>query len=137
MDMDAYRINDCIEQATITLARGDYARIEDGRGATVTVAYGSVWLTQANDTDDVCLGAGETFRIGRDGVTLASALKPCMMIVSPFEPQHQAMRVAVATRGNPEPVELFANARKPATSWFDRFWTNLFVPASRPTTAAL
>jgi hypothetical protein len=135
--MDAYRINDSIEQATITLARGDYARIQDGRGATVTVAYGSVWLTQANHTDDVCLGAGETFRIGRDGVTVASAVKPSMMIVSPFAPRHQAMRVAIATRGNPEPVELFATTRKPATSWFDRFWTNLFVPSSRPTTAAL
>jgi hypothetical protein len=135
--MDAYRINDSIEQATITLARGEYARIQDGRGATVTVAYGSVWLTQANDTDDVCLGAGETFRIGRDGVTVASAVKPSMMIVSPFAPQHQAMRVAIATRGNPEPVELFATAQKPAKSWFDRFWTDLFVPSSRPTTAAL
>jgi hypothetical protein len=135
--MDAYRINDCIEQATLTLVRGDIARIEDGRGATITVAYGSVWLTQQNDTDDVCLRAGETFRVGRDGVTLVSAFKPSMIVVSPFEPEQRAMRVAFATRGNPKAVELFATGRKPATSRFDRFWTNLFVPSSCPTTAAL
>jgi hypothetical protein len=70
--MDAYRINDSIEQATVTLARREIVRIEDGKDATVSVAYGSVWLTQANDTDDVYIGAGESFRIGRDGLTVVS-----------------------------------------------------------------
>ncbi len=135
--MDAYRINDCIEQATITLVRGDLARIEDGRDATVSVAYGSVWLTQVNDTDDVCLQAGETFRIGRDGATVVSAFKPSMLIVSPFEPESRAIRVAIAPRGATERVELFATGRKPADSWLDRFWVRLFVPSSCPTTAAL
>ncbi len=135
--MDAYRINDCIEQATLTLARGDIARIEDGRGATVTVAYGSVWLTQANEIDDVCLRAGEVFRIARNGTTLVSAFKPSTLIVSPFVPERRAMAVAMVTRRTGEPVELFATGRKPAASWFDRFWTNLFVRSSCPTTAAL
>jgi hypothetical protein len=56
--MDAYRIDNYIEQGSITLARGAYARIGDGRS-------------------------------------------------------------------------------EPRSSWFDRVWTNLFVPSSRPTTAAL
>jgi hypothetical protein len=135
--MDAYRINDCIEQATLALGRGDYARIEDGRRATVSVAYGSVWLTQANDAEDVFLGAGDTFRIARDGATVVSAFKPSMLIVSPFDPEHRAMRVSLAANGSTEPVELFTTGRKPAAGWLDRFWTHLFVPSSCPTTAAL
>jgi hypothetical protein len=135
--MDAYRINDCIEQATIALARGDFARIEDGQGATVSVAYGSVWLTQANEPEDVHLGAGDTFRIGRDGLTLVSALRPSMVVVTPFRPEHRAMRVSIAPGGTPDPVELFTTGRKPAADWLDRLWTRLFVPASCPTTAAL
>lgn len=135
--MDAYRIDDCIEQATIALAHGDIARIEDGQGATVTVAFGAVWLTQTNDARDVHLRAGGTFRIDRNGTTIVSALRPSMLILSPFEPESRAMRVALATKANPEPVELFTTGRKPATGWLDRFWTRLFVPASCPTTAAL
>lgn len=135
--MDAYRIDDCIEQATIALAHGDVARIEDGQGATVTVAFGSAWLTQANDARDVHLRAGDTFRIERNGVTVVSALRPSMLILTPFEPESRAMRVALATQANPEPVELFTTGRKPATGWLDRLWTRLFVPTSCPTTAAL
>lgn len=135
--MDAYRIDDCIEQATIALAHGDVARIEDGQGATVTAAFGSAWLTQANDARDVHLRAGDTFRIERNGVTVVSALRPSMLILTPFEPESRAMRVALATQANPEPVELFTTGRKPATGWLDRLWTRLFVPTSCPTTAAL
>jgi hypothetical protein len=135
--MDAYRIEDTIEQATLTLTRRDFARIEDGKDVTVAVAYGSAWLTQANDNEDVILRAGDSFRIGRDGVTIVSALEPCMLVVTPFEPGQRVMRVSMMTSGAPERVELFATGRKPATSTFDRFWTQLFVPSSCPTTAAL
>ena len=137
--MDAYRIEDSIEQATITIGKGDYARIDDGRDATVTVAYGSAWLTQQNDVDDVCLQPGDSFRIGRNGVTLVSAFKPTMLIVTPFTPESRAMRVAVAMRGMDEPVELFTTGA-PKRSLGDRlgrFWCSLFVPSSCPTTAAL
>jgi hypothetical protein len=43
----------------------------------------------------------------------------------------------MATRGAPEPVESLSAGRKPATSWFERFWTRLLVPSSCPTIAAL
>jgi hypothetical protein len=137
--MDAYRIEDCIEQATITIGRGDYARIEDGRGATVTVAYGSVWLTQARDPEDVCLQAGDSFRIRRNGVTIASGSKPSMLVVTPFTPESRPMRVAVATRGMEAPVELFRTGtpKRPLADRLGRFWTSLFVPSACPTTAAL
>jgi hypothetical protein len=137
--MDAYRIEDSIEHATITLGNGDYARIEDGRGATVTVAYGSAWLTQANDTEDVCLRAGDSFRIRRNGATLVSAVKPTMLIVTPFKPERRAMRVAVAVRGMEAAVELFTTGapKRSVGDRLGRFWGSLFVPSSCPTTAAL
>jgi hypothetical protein len=135
--MDAYRIEDTIEQATLTLTRRDFARIEDGKDVTVAVAYGSAWLTQANDNEDVILRAGDSFRIGRDGVTIVSALEPCMLVVTPFEPGQRVMRVSMVTSGAPERIELFATGHRRATSGYDRCWTNLFVPSSCPTTAAL
>jgi hypothetical protein len=136
--MDAYRIEDSIEHATITLGNGDYARIEDGRGATVTVAYGSAWLTQANDTEDVCLRAGDSFRIRRNGATLVSAFKPTMLIVTPFTPEPRPMQVGVAVRGM-EPVELFETGapKRSIGDRFNRFWCSLFAPEACPTTAAL
>jgi hypothetical protein len=137
--MDAYRIEDCIEQATITIGRDDYARIEDGRGATVTVAYGSVWLTQRNDPEDVFLQAGASFRIRRNGVTVVSAFKPSMLIVTPFTPDARPMRVAIAVRGMAEPVELFTTGRaqRSISDRLGRIWCSLFVPTACPTTAAL
>lgn len=137
--MDAYRIEDCIEQATLTIGRGDYARIEDGRGTTVAVVYGSVWLTQENDVDDVHLQAGDSFRIKRNGRTVVSGFKPSMLVVTPFTPKSRPMRVAIATRGMDAPVELFSTGapKRALANRLGRLWTSLFVPSACPTTAAL
>jgi DUF2917 family protein len=61
-------------QSALRIARGELACINNGRGVLIRVEHGRVWLTRANETTDVCLGAGESFRIDREGLTLISAL---------------------------------------------------------------
>jgi hypothetical protein len=138
--MDAYRIEDRIAQASIGMTRGRPIRVEDGRGIEVSVVYGSVWITQHHDTGDVCLGAGESFRIDRDGATILDALKPSVVTLTPPAPQAGVLRVSMVAAGA-KSIELFdAGAGRKAgrfDAWLERFWVRLFVPSARPTTAAL
>ncbi len=138
--MDAYRIEDCIAQASIGTTRGKPMRIDDGRGVEVSVVYGSVWITQHDDPKDICLGAGESFRIDRSGATLIDALKPSLVTLTPTAPQAGVLRVSMVAAGA-NAVELFDTgaSRKAGRfdAWLERFWVRLFVPTSRPTTAAL
>ena len=138
--MDAYRIEDCIAQASVGMTRGKPMRVEDGRGIEVSVVCGSVWITQHQDPNDICLGAGESFRIDRNGATIVVALKPSLVTLTLPATQDRALRVSMAAAGV-KPVELFDTGASRKSGRFDafleRFWTPLFVPVSRPTTASL
>jgi hypothetical protein len=57
---------------SIALTGDGLAQIEDGRGITLRVQTGSVWLTQAGSFRDVLLKAGESFCIESNGTTLLS-----------------------------------------------------------------
>jgi hypothetical protein len=136
--MDAYRTEDRIAQASIGMTRGKSIRIDDGRGVEVSVVYGSVWITQDRDRNDACLGAGESFRIDRDGATMVDALKASLITLTLPPSQAGALRVATAG-ADAHFVELFdtrANRRR-FDAWLERFWVRLFVPAARPTSASL
>ena len=104
--MDAYRIKDSIALASIELSRNKLVRVADGRGIEVSVVYGSVWITQHQDPNDICLGAGESFRIDRDGVTVVSALKASLVTLTLPATRDCALRVSMVAAGG-EPVELF------------------------------
>jgi Protein of unknown function (DUF2917) len=139
--MDAYRIEDCIAQASIGMTRGNVVRVEDGSGINVSVTYGSVWVTQHNDANDICLGAGESFRIDHTGATIVSALKPTLVTLTPPAAQAHTLRVSMTRAGTPESVELFDMSERRKSggrdAWLEKFWVGLFVPSSRPTTASL
>jgi len=138
--MDAYRIEDCIAQASIGLDRGKLMRIEDGRGIGISVVYGSVWLTQYADADDVCIGAGESFRIDRDGPTIVSAVEPSLVALTFPGAPGRALRVSMIAPGA-KPVPVFDAGATPKPSpldaWLDKYWVPLFRASARPTTAAL
>jgi hypothetical protein len=138
--MDAYRIEDCIAQASVGMTRGNVVRVEDGRGIEVSVTYGAVWLTQQHDTDDVCLGAGESFRIARDGKTVVTAIKPSLVTLTPPAAQAHTLHVSMARAGTAESITLFdVNERRSPgrlDAWLDKYWAPLFAPNSRPTTAS-
>ena len=137
--MDAYRTDHGIAQAVGAMNRGKHLRIEDGRGIEVAVVYGAVWITQHEDTNDVCLEAGASFRIDRDGVTFVSALKPSLCTLTPAAKARE-LRVSMVGAGA-APVELFTTDAhtKPGRfdAWLDRVRAALCGGLLRPTSAAL
>jgi hypothetical protein len=139
--MDAYRIEDCIAQASIGMTRGQHVRIDDGRGIEIAVAYGSLWVTQQNDPNDICIGTGESFRIERDGLTMLIATQASLCTVTPpVGKTREELRVSMITSGA-KPVPLFDADANPKPSrldaWLDKYWVPLFSASARPTTAAL
>jgi hypothetical protein len=47
--------------------------IRDGEGLRVSSLRGVLWITQANDTDDIVVRAGESFVLDRPGLAIVSA----------------------------------------------------------------
>jgi len=105
--------NRSAELSSIGITPKTLGRIENGRGMRLRVETGSVWITQDGSKEDVCLKAGESYRIERDGLTLISALRVPFALVT-MEPSIPV----TPTMG-------------------ERFWAGLYVPESRSTTAAL
>jgi hypothetical protein len=82
------------------------------------VQYGTVWITQHGSIDDVCLKAGESFRIDRDGLTLVSSCGPTSFALVALEPPSRITRSLAA--------------RTAARFW--NWWIRLHRVASRPLT---
>lgn len=115
--MDACRnVVEFAELTSIGITPKKLARIKNGRGMRLRVETGAVWITQDRNQNDVCLSAGESYCIERDGMTLISALKTPFALVA-IEPS--------------VPVAPTLGERL----W--KFWEGLYAPESRPTTAAL
>jgi hypothetical protein len=73
--MEVYRsVTASTPPVSLRIGRGTVAGIQDGRGLWLRVREGVVWITQSGSHKDVFLAAGDSFRIERDGLTLASAL---------------------------------------------------------------
>ena len=61
---------------------GSVLRIEDGRDTVITVLRGELWLTQEGDRRDRYLAAGQSFRLDRQGVAIASAMSHSLVSLS-------------------------------------------------------
>lgn len=57
------------------LKRGSTLKLEDGRGTTVRVVDGNVWLTQHHDTADYVMRAGDGMVLSGAGTTLIHAFE--------------------------------------------------------------
>ena len=88
-------MNEYVVHGSLTLARGSALRIEDGRDLLVYVWEGALWLTQERDARDRHLGAGDWFRLDRDGVALASATRAATITVTAPRPAGYAKRIAL------------------------------------------
>ena len=55
------------------LAPDELVKLDGGRGTTLRVTRGVLWLTLEDDTRDVVLTAGDVFTIDRGGLTLVEA----------------------------------------------------------------
>lgn len=55
------------------MAGGELIGVDGGRGTTLRVTRGMLWLTFEHDTRDVVLTTGDVFTIDRGGLTLIEA----------------------------------------------------------------
>ena len=122
-----------VVRGSLAMQQGSVLRIEDGCDLVVYVWEGALWLTQEGDPRDRYLRAGSWFRLDRDGVAVAHATERSTVTLTAAQPQLYAARIALG------PVELYSAAREkaPLAARLRRFWTGLFAPHARPTTAAL
>lgn len=57
----------------IALQRGQFLRVVDGAGSTVTAQGGSVWITEEDSPRDVVLRPGQNLTLRRSGIALVEA----------------------------------------------------------------
>ena len=62
-----------LAENTLDLAEREVLRLNDADGLAVTCLDGAVWITQADDPEDVVLKPGQDFVLNRPGLTLVSA----------------------------------------------------------------
>jgi hypothetical protein len=131
--------SEVLVQGSIAMTRGSILRVEDGRDLTLYVWEGAVWLTQEGDERDRWVGAGEWFRLDRQGAAIAHATQRTVMTIAAPMPERYARRIVLARAGSALPVELYsaAAARASLGPRLLRFWADLFEPRARPRTASL
>lgn len=124
---------------SIGMRRGGVLRIEDGRDLVLYVWDGGLWLTQQGDPSDRYVAGGEWFRLDRNGLAVASALRPTTLTITAPAPELYAERITLSRSGSALAEVLYsaASARAPLAARLQRFWGGLFAPHARPTTAAL
>ncbi|MGP0093928.1 MAG: DUF2917 domain-containing protein [Xanthobacteraceae bacterium] len=69
----------------VQLRAREVINIHDGEGLTVACLDGVLWITQANDADDIVIYDGQSFVLDRPGLALVSA---------PVGPAHVAVLTA-------------------------------------------
>lgn len=62
-----------LQRAGMFVPRHHTVEIREGRGYRVICRRGGLWITQEGDTRDIVIGAGESFVIDNDGLTLVHA----------------------------------------------------------------
>jgi len=70
-----------LNQVARWLAKDSLLRIRNGRGQSVMVLEGLVWITQDGDPRDIFLEAGQSFTLDCPQMTLVQALKETRLLV--------------------------------------------------------
>ena len=133
MKRDIDLTSEYVVHGSLGMTRGSVLRIEHGRDMMIYVWEGGLWLTQEGDRRDRWLGAGDCFRVERDGVTLAQATERSTISLTAPRPEGYARRIAVTKAGTGIQVELYPAPEKDKPD----SWTRLFASYARPTTTAL
>jgi len=104
------------------MARGSYARIEDGRGILVYVWEGELWITQEGDQRDYFVRGGEWFRLERDGAALLQATRRTHATLTAPTPADYAERITVTPAGTTAARVLYQRSS-------ERSWTRGWMRA--------
>jgi hypothetical protein len=65
----------------IALQRGQFLRVVNGAGSTLTAHGGSVWITEQDNPRDVVLRAGHNMTLRRSGVALVEAFEDASLFL--------------------------------------------------------
>lgn len=107
----------------IRIARGEFVRIEDGKGLLVHLWDGALWITHEGDRRDYLVKPGDSFELKRHGVSLVYAMRRSVITVT--GPQvHERARQACGWLGG-------------LRHRMARLWADSYAPYSNPTTAGL
>jgi hypothetical protein len=127
----------------IGMARGSLARIFGGKGLAIEVWDGELWITQERDQRDYFIRPGGRFRVERDGLVLAYALRSSLFTLTAAVPAYYARRITLRLPGAVAERLVYDRARETG-GWLagvghrlTRFWANAYAAHSRPTTASL
>jgi hypothetical protein len=66
----------------IELRRGEFLRLTQLAGSTLTAHLGSVWVTEEESPRDVLLRAGQSFKLRRPGLAVVEAFSDASISVS-------------------------------------------------------
>ena len=98
-------------EGRIALQPGELLRVRDGRGWTIAVIEGEVWITQDGDFRDIVIEAGGRFRLGSGGLSLVHALRHSGITLLVPVPEHRAPRVdRIRPRTRPYWGSIFASS---------------------------
>jgi len=67
--MNSHRVSE-----EICLQPGHPIRLNDAAGTRVRCLRGTIWITVANEPDDVFLGSGQSYLISRNGLSLVERI---------------------------------------------------------------
>ena len=70
---------------------------ENGKGILVVCREGALWITQAGDTRDHLLNAGERYIVRGSGVVVIEALRPAELRIERPEESFRPVRISPAT----------------------------------------
>jgi hypothetical protein len=65
----------------IALQRGQFLRVVNGAGSTVTAHGGAVWITEQDNPRDVVLRSGQNMTLRRAGVALVEAFEDASIVL--------------------------------------------------------
>jgi len=133
---------DYMVRGATALPRGSLLLIEHGRGVQIELWDGELWITQEGDGRDHVIGPGVKFRLEREGILLANALKGAQLTLTAPVPAHYAERIVLTSAGS-VPHVLYERSRERG-GWaagvghrLARFWTNSYASYFNATAAAL
>ena len=82
----------------IHLCDNELLKLLDAKGTLVQCHRGTLWITQANDTKDVIVHAGQSFEIERQGLALACSVEGAVLsAVNPRESAFLSVQIAPFT----------------------------------------
>ena len=75
-------MNLVVNNSALLLDRWQTVELIDAAGATASLDKGCVWITMDGDRRDIVLGAGQSWTIERNGLTLLHAEAPSTLRIS-------------------------------------------------------